>query len=429
VVGIKRIWLINHYATRMYKDKGGRHFSFAKYLKLYGYEPHIICANTYHDSNKKVPCSTRKSVFYDRCIVDDIPFVFLKTTSAIGNGIKRIFNMLFFFINLLASSKFISSQYGKPDIILASSVHPLTMVAGILICKRMKIPCICEIRDLWPEAIFTKHKYLEKSMLGKIMQRGEYWIYKKADALIFTMEGGRDYIQKMKWDIKSGGDVDMQKAFYINNGVDLDEFEKDSLAAINSQTIFVDQSDDSKIFLVVYVGAIRSLNNIEILVETAFYLKDYHDIKIYVYGEGNKKETFIADVQRRNLKNISFMNNIDRRDIPNMLKKSSLNILSYNQSQWNWSRGSSSNKLFEYMASGKPIISTCQMGYSIIDKYSCGVEIENATAQQLGNEILRFKNMSKEEYDMYCQNARKGVKDFDFKELTKKLINIMESLG
>ena len=35
----KTVWIINHYANHMYFSKGGRHYSFAKYLKENGYEP------------------------------------------------------------------------------------------------------------------------------------------------------------------------------------------------------------------------------------------------------------------------------------------------------------------------------------------------------------------------------------------------------
>jgi len=44
----KRIWLINHYATNMYFNKGGRHYWFAKNLLENGYVPTVFCANTRH---------------------------------------------------------------------------------------------------------------------------------------------------------------------------------------------------------------------------------------------------------------------------------------------------------------------------------------------------------------------------------------------
>ena len=118
---------------------------------------------------------------------------------------------------------------------------------------------------------------------------------------------------------------------------------------------------------------------------------------------------------------------INKQYIPYILSKSSVNILNYSASQYNWSRGNSSNKLFEYMASGRPVISTVKMGYCIIDKYKCGISIENSTPEDLAKAILKIKNIDKEEYNDLSQNAIKGSKEFDFKVLTGKLISIINS--
>ena len=44
----KHVWILNHYAGNMLFDKGGRHYNFAKFLKIAGYEPVVFCANSKH---------------------------------------------------------------------------------------------------------------------------------------------------------------------------------------------------------------------------------------------------------------------------------------------------------------------------------------------------------------------------------------------
>ena len=80
------------------------------------------------------------------------------------------------------------------------------------------------------------------------------------------------------------------------------------------------------------------------------------------------------------------------------------------------------------MASGKPVISTVKMGYSIIDKYKCGIELENSTPEELADAVLKVYQMAPEEYFAMGMNAKKGAADFDFNELIKKLINVIESV-
>lgn len=414
---MKNIWIWNHYATEMYKNQGGRHYWFADNLIKNDYKVSIFCANTFHNKKDCIDTGAHKFAL-DK--INNIKFVFVKTSLAMGNGIARIKNMYLFYHNLFSVSRKYKKLDGTPDLIIASSVHPLTMLAGIKIAKKFKVPCICEIRDLWPEAIFSFNKAREKSLLGKILLVGEHWIYKKADALIFTKEGDTDYIKEKKWDTGQGGDICLDKAHYINNGVDLDEFNK----CIKEKSV-EDEDLMSGKFNVVYVGAIRPVNNVGNILDTAKLLRDEKDIQFLIYGDGNQKEMLERRVVDEDLTNVKMKGYVNKQFIPYILSKSSVNILNYSNTQYNWTRGNSSNKLFEYMASGKPIISTVKMGYSIIKKYKCGLELENSTPQELSYAILEIKKMPVEKYEMLGTNAKKGAEDFDFKVLTEKLINVI----
>lgn len=415
---------MNHYASNMYRDKAGRHYWFAKQLKDRGYDVTVFCSTTLVNGEKLLNTGKKKLTVN---VVDDIPFAFVKTVPAQGNGIRRIENMSIFYKNLFPATKAYSKKYGKPDVIVASSVHPLTMVAGIKIAKKMGIPCICEIRDLWPEAIFSFGKTTEKSMTGRVLIKGEHWIYKHADALIFTKEGDTDYLKEKRWITEQGGDISIEKCYYINNGVDIAACEE------RSRTLQFEDSDlnDKSKFNVTYIGTIRPVNNVGNLLDTAKLLinrNGYEDIQFLIYGDGGQLPELQARVENEHLNNVKMKGYVNRQYVPNILSKSSINMLNYAQNQYNWTRGNSSNKLFEYMASGKPIISTVHMGYSIIKRYQCGVELDEDTPEALANEIIRFHDMIPEERDQIGKNAREGANDFDFSVLTDKLIHVIESV-
>ncbi len=403
----------------MYKNRGGRHYWFAENLIKQGYEATVFCANTYHNKSEFIDTKNKR---YATDTLDNIPFVFVKTTTALGNGIDRVKNMVLFYFNLFYVAKEYLKLNGKPDVILASSVHPLTMVAGIQIAKKLGIPCICEIRDLWPEAIFSFNKAKERSLLGRVLTAGEHWIYKKADALIFTKEGDTDYIREKKWDTGQGGNIDLEKCHYINNGVDINAFEISSFRKVEDEDLSTDK------FNVVYVGAIRPVNNVGNILDAASILKSESEIQFLIYGDGNQKEILEKRIANENLTNVNMKGFVNKQTIPYILSKSSVNILNYSQTEYNWSRGNSSNKLFEYMASGKPIISTVKMGYSILDKYKCGIELGRSTPEELAKAILKIRTMTNQQYEVMAKGAKKGAKDFDFKLLTRKLIDVIEGV-
>ena len=256
------------------------------------------------------------------------------------------------------------------------------MVAGIRIAKKLDIPCVCEVRDFGLKFLWGQ---IKEGFIGKLLVKGEHWIYKNSDAIIFLKEGDFTYITDNKWDISQGGDINLEKCYYINNGVDINDFNK----KMNSN-ILADEDLNSGKFNVVYTGAIRPVNNVGNILDTAKLLKYNKEIQFLVYGEGNQSGILKQRVIDENLTNVKMKGFVDKKYIPYVLSKSSVNILNYSQSKYNWSRGNSSNKLFEYMASGKPIISTVRMGYSPIEKYQCGLSLEEDTPECLAK---TFKNL------------------------------------
>jgi len=319
----KKIWIMNHYATNSYFNKGGRHYWFAENLIKSGYQPTIFCANVRHTNNQVINVNDNK---YSTDILNDIPYVFVKTADYRGNGFQRVKNMGSFYLNLFPVAKEYARLHGKPDVIIASSVHPLTMVAGIKIAKKLNIPCICEIRDLWPEAIFMYGRVKENGIIGRILTKGEHWIYKKANALVFTKEGDTDYIKEKKWDTEHGGDIDLKKAYYINNGLSIEDFEK----SIREKKL-EDADLNSNKFNVVYAGAIRPVNNVGIILDAASLLKNEKDIQFLIYGDGNERELLEKRVAEEGLHNVKMKGFVNKQFIPYILSKSSVNILNYSQ--------------------------------------------------------------------------------------------------
>ena len=411
------IWFFHHYATVPYRNGYVRPFRFAEHIKD-NYKTSIFCSSYHHWSGEQVITDNK---LFKIETVDDVNFVYVKTPSSAAGAFARIVNMLSFMINLRKVGKKYLKSNGLPEVIVASSPHPFTMLAGIWFAKRYKIPCICEIRDLWPEAIFYGSKLKEKSIIGKLLISGEYWIYKKADALIFTKEGDTDYLKEHKWTTEQGGKISLDKCFYINNGIEFEKYQND----INENKINDTDLDDDT-FKVVYAGAIRPVNNVGNIIEAANLLKKYKDIKFLIYGDGNQKEQLKKKIIDYGLENVVFKGFVENKFIPYILSKSSVNLLNYSSSNYNWTRGNSSNKLFEYLASGKPVISTVKTGYSIIQKYDCGFEMNNQTAEGLAANILRVKALDKNEYDRMCLNALRGAKDFDYNILSEKLLKVID---
>lgn len=416
----KNIWIWNHYATKMYREQGGRHYWFAENLIKKGYKVTVFCASTIHNSTDIINIGNKK---YVRNSVNGIEFIFVKSPNYIGNGIQRIKNIITFYRNLFPVAKEYAKVNGKPDVIYASSVHPLTLVAGIKIAKKFGVPCICEVRDLWPESIVAYGALKRNSLIAKILYQGEKWIYEKADKLIFTMEGGADYIIDNKWDRNQGGPIDITKVYHINNGIDLVAYDRN----IENNPYDDIDLDNPDIFKIVYAGSIRKANNLGLVIDAAKYVQENggKDVKFLIFGDGDEKEKLQEKCIEEKVNNVIFKGKVEKRYIPNILSKSDLNILNYSNHKI-WKYGGSQNKNFEYLASGKPILSTIFMGYDIIQKYNAGISLQSQTAESIGEAVILIAQVEKIKYEELARNARKAAGDYDFKILTDKLIRIIE---
>jgi len=164
------------------------------------------------------------------------------------------------------------------------------------------------------------------------------------------------------------------------------------------------------------------------LVDTASYMQTHGNgnIKFLIYGDGDERERLEKRCKDENIKNIVFKGKIDKKFIPYVLSRADLNLIHIRQTDI-MKYGCSFNKLFEYLASGKPILSDLLVGYDLLERYDCGVTLKEPTPEVISKEILKIFSLSKEKLDKMESNALEAAEDYDFKKLTEKLISIIEN--
>ncbi|WP_281522630.1 glycosyltransferase family 4 protein, partial [Mogibacterium timidum] len=389
----KKVWIFNHYATDTMLDHGGRHYWFAKYLTRAGYDVRIFCASTVHDTD--INFDVGKSGYCEK-EVDGVKYTLIETSNYVGNGKSRVKNMYQYYRRIFRVVK----NYGKPDVIFASSVHPLTLLAGIKIAKKLGVKCICEVRDLWPESLVEYDIISRNHIVTKLMYKGERRLYKKADYLIFTMPGAGKYISDRGWD----ADVSKDKIYYINNGIDLEVYKENML----NKTIEDKDLEDDSFKKVLYTGSLRAANKPENFISLAERLAEIAgNIKIIIYGGGDQLETLRAEVIEKGLKNILFKGRVDKEYIPFILSKGNLNLMDGDIGGIS-KYGISGNKLFDYIASGRPVIMDCEENeFGIINANKIGISRRFKDSSEMAEVIADMLNGDDNRYERWCENARK----------------------
>jgi len=186
----------------------------AKHLQKSGYEVKIFAASTLHNTDINLMRGSR-SLFVEKNY-DGLSFVHIRTSDYTGNGFSRIVNMLQFPLRFVRVARRIDP---KPDVIICD-LEAIFAPIPYLVSRRLGSKFILEVRDLWPESIVEYKGISRRNVLIQLLYKIEKWIYEKADEVVFSMEGGMDYIRDKGW----CRGIDEGKIHYINNGVDLQSF-------------------------------------------------------------------------------------------------------------------------------------------------------------------------------------------------------------
>lgn len=403
------IWFFNHYAVPPSLYPLARPYHFANHLQKKGHRVTIFAASSVHLSDKNL-ITEKKEMKAKK--IDGIRYVFLRARNYEGNGLGRILNFFDYTVRLFTQT----GKFNKPDVIMATSVHPLACVAGILLARKYHCRCVVEIADLWPLTLVEYGAIKEKQIITKLLYALEHWIYKKADAVIFTMYGGRQYIQDMGWD----SDVDLRKIYYINNGVDLKLYRDQE-----KKEYYEDEDlDRPDTFKVMYTGSMGIANSLYDLLDAADLLKAYPEIQFFLFGGGYQEEYLKKYCREHGIVNVHFKGMVNKKYIPGILARGNLNMLTSVSDKVS-EYGLSMNKMFDYMASGHPTVSNIQTKHDILADHGCGVTIGAGDAEKMASTILDFYHMDREKYEAYCANARETVKEYDFPSLTDQLERIL----
>ncbi|MBS7337489.1 MAG: glycosyltransferase family 4 protein, partial [Thermoguttaceae bacterium] len=314
-----------------------------------------------------------------------------------------------------------TSPAPPPDIILASSPSPFVVAAGEKLAKKFRVPCVAEIRDLWPESIFAYFPQKRNKWYAKFLQNYERKIYERADAIIMTWAGGADYIVDQGWE----STVDLKKVHHVAHGVDIEEFDQ----LVKERPFFDPDLADKTHFKAVYTGSVRFVNNLGMCVDAARILRDRGNdhIRILVWGQGTELDALRDRVKELELTNIVFKGLADRKNIPSILTQSDCALL-HNTSTVLNKYGQSQNKFYEYLAAAKPILMTYCVGRSVIRKEGCGIELDQQTPESIANALEKLEKLPREEYDAMAANARRVGESLDTKFQMEKRIKIIEDL-
>lgn len=410
----KNIWLVNMSAMPPHLEPRLQTIKLAQYLGEKGYEVKIFASSVMHNMDMNI---IEDDASYVEKSYGNVHFVHINTLQYGKSRVKRIISALQFRHKVAK----LAQKFPKPDVI----IHVPGFLLGYKIAnlaKKLGAKYISQVLDLYPESIVELGVMGRNNPVVKVLRWYEKQMYIKADQHVFSQEGGRDYIINQGWDKAHGGPIDLNTVHYINNGVDLKDFE------FNKEHYTIDDADllDTSVKKVMYLGSIRLANNLMQLVKAAEVLKEREDIKILIYGNGDERPVLESYCKEHSLKNVLFKDKwVEPKYVPYIVSQADVHVLNYMPGGFG-NYGGSQSKSFQYMASGKPICCNIRMSYCPITKYNIGIAKEFQSAEEYAEAILCLVDMPKNEYKAMCLRAKEVAKMYDYEYLTSKMIDILE---
>lgn len=244
------------------------------------------------------------------------------------------------FLSFMLTSVWAGLRAGSVDLVMGTTPPIFQAVSAWLVAALRRRPFLLEVRDLWP-AFAIDMGVLRQPVLIKLASWLESFLYARATHFLVNSPAYKDYL------LHRG--IPAARIAFIPNGVDVGMFSPDLDGATFRQAWTLGDR-----FVVTYAGALGLANDIPTLLAAAERLIDHPRIHFLLVGDGRERNRLEAMVKERKLSNVTFTGAVPKVQIPEVLAAANACVAILQDIPM--FRTTYPNKVFDYMAAGRPTI-------------------------------------------------------------------------
>lgn len=398
-----RVWCVNQFALPPDQAGGTRHASLAASLGELGIEMTLVAAPINYVSGKQFREAEGRPWWHER--VGGVPFVWLAQKER-GSGLIERLGSMARFARVVARGRW-GADLDRPDVILGSSPSLFGAWGAARLARRLGVPFVMEVRDVWPQSIVDVAGVSARHPGVLALRQLEKWLYRRADHIVTLLPGAAAHIEQ------SGGEA--ERITWIPNGVVLTNSPPTPRA-----------SEDGP-FRVVYAGAHGPANALDAIVDAAALVRTSHGaaVEFAFYGAGSAKE----DLKRRAAGNpgVVFHDPVPKQEVPSILANADA-LITNTRDLGLYRHGISPNKMFDYLASGRPVVSGSSAALDPIGESGGGYVVTPDDPDALADAVRQLVDAPAEEREAMGRCGRAFVEqNHDIELLAKRLETVLRS--
>lgn len=384
---MKILYFHQHFSTPK-GATGTRSYEFAKYLISQGHHVTIVCGQ-YKTADTGLDGyylrGRREGVVEGIRVVEyELPY------SNKDSFIKR--SITFLKYSLRSLKEVFTEDY---DLLFATSTPLTAAIPGIVMKIFKDKKFVFEVRDLWPE-LPREMGVITNPVILKLMDWLEYLAYKTADKCIGLSPGICDGITRRG--------VKRENIYLIPNGCDLALFNSELV----SKKIFNDSRIKDDSFVAVFTGAHGIANGLDSAIDAAIKLKEkkIDNIFLVFIGEGREKASLLKRAADQGLNNCIFFNSVSKEKLSQIMNACDVGLMLLKNIPAFY-YGTSPNKFFDYLSSGKPVLNNYPGWVAdLINEYECGIAVPPESADSFADALI-YLSKNPELCKKMGDNARK----------------------
>jgi glycosyltransferase involved in cell wall biosynthesis len=379
-----KILLINQSFVSPDEPGHTRHFEMAKFLRSQGHELVIVASDMNYQTGQRT-VSTRG--LYVEQSIDGIRV--LRAYSYPSLHVSFFWRVVSF-ISFMFSSVWTALRVKDADLIMGTTPPIFQAVSAWIVALIRRRPFLLEVRDLWPE-FGVSMGVLKNPIVIALARWLENFLYARATHILVNSPAYKTYM------IEKG--VPEKKVTFIPYGTDIDMFNPNVDGSSIRQRLGLEDK-----FVVLYAGAMGQANDIYTVLRAADRLRNEPKIRFVFFGDGKERARIEEEARRKNLKNVIFAGVSPKKDMP--LVVASADVCLAILQDIPMFRTTYPNKVFDYMAAGRPTILVIDgVIREVIEASGGGVFVAPGNDELLANTILQL-SQDPERLQQLALNAR-----------------------